>query len=177
MHVLHRLCPPLNWTKRLRKSTNNYGIGLKTPTLRCFSHDQKLRNEIELFTLSEGKETDEKHLCDVDEYQKPKPNTCFVWFSVWLADGSRLFPSTNQTAKQTQNQSNRVFTFDSHSKTALCTYHHFITCVHQNLHLLTSNFSLNEALTIEARVSGRLWSGRAVNISCMVHRKQNLKQG
>ena len=44
-------------------------IGLKTSTLERFSPDQKLRNEIEIFKLSEGKKTDEKHLCDDDEYQ------------------------------------------------------------------------------------------------------------
>ena len=62
--------PALNWKKRLRpQSTKHHGIGLKTSTLERFSHDQKPRNEIELFTLSEGKKTDEKQLCDDDEYQ------------------------------------------------------------------------------------------------------------
>ena len=58
----------LDETTASPQSTNNHGKGLKTSTDRRLSHDQKLRNEIELFTLSEKKKQT-KNICDDDEYQ------------------------------------------------------------------------------------------------------------
>ena len=52
----------LDETTASPQSTNNHGKGLKTSTDRRLSHDQKLRNEIELFTLSEKKKQT-KNIC------------------------------------------------------------------------------------------------------------------
>ena len=122
------LCLPLNWMKRLRVPSR------RTPRKRAPNIDRqtpvtwpetKKRNRI-IYTVQKN-ENRPKAFVWWWRVPKPKPNTFFVWFNVWLADGSCLFSLTNQTAKQTQNQSKTkaiVCTFDSHSKTALRNQNH-----------------------------------------------------